>query len=426
MSRRPLRAAALLAALAAGACGDRSGTTQAPPPVEQPQPRVVDVAGIASDGLVAAVLDECHQPLRGRMQRVTARVQLADGRRKKVFAELPAPARVQSSDGMFLWRDGAVHRLDLANPDPAQRAIVADAAATAHVTKLVTLIDAAAFGPLHRATACRRTGPADFDVDTAEGTTWHLTLRPQTLLPASLALGGVRVQFDDYLRTPISWVARVASTDGLGRCEVVFEDAGTIWDRDFFALPGDAPAPGADPADDSGHHRIASPGSNVEVRSAAPEEVSSKAMRWVVLDDPAVADDDVGWAARAASYTPVHEELRRQDQQIAGFPILFTEGERRYLAVPFRTRKNGQPLDAPTDWRMRDIPTGRWLVVHPPAGDYGARCALGAVLLQKALDARGVSALSPITAQPFLHLEDGPPPADKLRAPTVRVAVRIE
>lgn len=419
MSRCALRAVALFAVLASGACGDPSGAPHPQPsgPRQQPTPRAVDLAAIAPDQLVDAVLDECHRPLRGRMQRVTARVTFADGDREKVFAELPSLARVQGNDGIFLLRDGAVHRLELAD----RTATPADAAAAAHVHALLKLIDAAAFGPLHRATGCRRTGPTSFDVDTAEGANWLLTLRPDTLLPASLTRGDDGAQFDDYLHTPTTWVVRAATSAALGRCEVVFEDAGTLWDADLFELPGrEADAAG------TGHQRIASPGNAVEARNEAPTLSDGKAVRWVVRDDPAAADDEAGWAARAAAYAPVHEELLRQGQRIAGFPILFTEGERRCLAVPFRARKDAAPLDAPADWELRDVPAARWLVVHPPAGDFGVRRALGATLLQKALDQRGLRAAGPITAQPFLHLEDGAPPEDKLRAPTVRMAVRIE
>ncbi|MBZ0151393.1 MAG: hypothetical protein K8J09_07650, partial [Planctomycetes bacterium] len=60
-----------------------------------PTPRAVDVAALAPEQLVDAVLDECHRPLRGKMARLSATVTTQALGTVQVFAELPGRARVQ-------------------------------------------------------------------------------------------------------------------------------------------------------------------------------------------------------------------------------------------------------------------------------------------------------------------------------------------
>ncbi|MEO6596248.1 MAG: hypothetical protein ABIP94_15985, partial [Planctomycetota bacterium] len=69
---------------------------------DEPRPHTVDVAAIAASDLIAAVLDDCHKPLRGRMDRIAARVRPADGSEVRLFAALPDKLRTQSADGAFL------------------------------------------------------------------------------------------------------------------------------------------------------------------------------------------------------------------------------------------------------------------------------------------------------------------------------------
>ena len=145
---------------------------------------------------------------------------LADGETVRLFAELPGKLRVQSNGARWLQIDDALVRLDEAAAAPT-------AAERQRVAWLRTLLDAAAFGPLHRATACARTGPAAFQVTTAEGSTVAIALRPGTLLPRTLTFASGTVVVHDYLHTPTSWVARDLECPELGRCQLVF-DSGAI------------------------------------------------------------------------------------------------------------------------------------------------------------------------------------------------------
>ena len=371
-------------------------------------PRAVDVATIAPAELVDAVLDECHRPLRGRMQRVAATVTLPDGARVRLFAELPDRARVQSSEHRLLLRDGDVHRLDATPP-------TSDEAAFAR--RLVRLVDAAAFGPLHRATGCEPAADGGYDVATdGEGPPWRLELRPGTLLPRSLARGGDAVRFDDYLRTSTTWVVRRATLAGLGTCELQFDDGGVAWREDFF----DPPARSDAGSRDGTRTRMPLPGAVVESRSPTPIVVDARPSRWVLLDDPGT------WPERVAAYLAVHEELVRQDQFLAGFPYYWREDDRRRFAAAFRRRPDGPEFEAPADWQVRDVPGGRWLVVYPRDGDLAQRTRNGERMLREELERRGLAARGPITAQPFVHLQDGAPPAAALADAVVRVGVPIE
>jgi hypothetical protein len=135
--------------------------------------------------------------------------------------------------------------------------------------------------------------------------------------------------------------------------------------------------------------------------------------------------DPGDWAARAAAYAPLHAELERQDQSIAGFPQLWQQDGQRWLGAPFRRRSDGPALQAPGDWQVLEIAAGRWLVVHPAEGDLATRIATGERLLQDALRERGLRARGPIVSQPYLHLHEGAPSATALAAAKVRVAVPV-
>lgn len=395
---RPLTAsvAAIPIALCAlHACGGR----------ESAAPRPVDTAAVPAEGLVAAVLDECHAPIRGRMQRVRALVTGPDGGERLLEAALPDRARLQAGTDRWLLADGAVRRYEGAPASEADADLV---------RRVVRLVDAAAFGPLYRATGCRRTGPAEFVLEQPNGGATRLALRPGTLLPASLGDGGDEVRFVDYVHPTGTWVVRVAELDGLGRCRVVFEDGGMDFPDDWFRPPSERAAP-SEP-----RHRIAAPGVAIEPRSPVPVAIDVGALRLVVLPDPG------DWPARVAAYRPVHDELVRQDQQIAGFPLLWRDGDGAWLAAPFRQRPGKAPLRVPADWRVTEVAAGRCLVVYPPDGDLDQRIAAGTTELGRALAARGLTARGPIRAQPWLHLEEGEPDAARLAAPTVRMLVAIE
>lgn len=389
------------ASVLAGACGGP----------EPAAPRTVPSAGLDPTTLVDAVLDECHRPLRGKADRVAATVELPDGASLQLFAQLPHDLRVQGGGEVLLLRGERAARLTggeaSVRPEDVQR-----------LRHLRTLLDAATLGPLHRATGCRRLGPHGFALAQGDGAPIELALRPDTLLPTRLFAGDEAVQLHDYLHTAAgTWLVQTAESQALGRCKVRLDTGGIAWNADFFALPGEVEKP-------AGSRRVVGHGVQVESRSPTPILVEAPAVRWVVVDDPG------DWAARAACYTPLHEELQRQQQAIAGFPVLFRDGERARLAAPFRQRANGLSLAAPAGWQLREFDAGKWLVVYPAVdsvgGDLAARFAAGERMLRDAAAAQGLTPRGPVIAQPHFHIEEGAPTADKLAAPTVRMALPVQ
>ena len=374
-----------------------------------PAPRAVDLTAIADGDLVDAVLDECQRPLRGRLDRIAAVVRLPDDTEVRLFAQLPDKLRAVSAGGSHLLLGEDVHRLGAdtagaAPPDEAER-----------VRLLRTLLDAALLGPLHRAQGCRRVGATEWEVTQPGGATARVVLLPDTLLPASLTDARGAVHFVDYLRTSTTWMVRRATLAGLGECTLQFVVDDLAWAPDFFTPKRrETTTPDGEP------ERRRLPVAAGEARSPDPFVAETAATDWVVVEDPGT------WPARCERYAPLHAELLRQGQHVAGFPILWQEDGARWLAAPFRRRPDGAAFVRPAGWTIRSMPAGKWLVVYPPAGDFAARLADGERRLREALAARQLTAPGAIVAQPFLHLEDGPPPADKLAAPTVRVAVRIE
>ncbi len=391
-SRRALSFALLLPLAACG--GD-----------DAPQPRAVDLAAIPGDQLAAAVLQECHAPLRGAMARVAATITLPDGRAVNVFAELPDRLRAQSAAGQFVLRGDDARRIDGDAPVAAEQ--------RAELVALRTLLDAAAFGPLHRAARCERVDATTFAVVDARGASTRVTLLPGTLLPARFADARGVVDVHDWLRTQTTWIARELSLAGIGRCRVRFDSGAIDWSADAFAWPDEARAEPERP-------RMPAPGSGGEPQSPTPVRVAGKPARWACVRDPG------DWPARAAAYAPLHAELERQGQQIAGFPLLFEQDGARWLAAPFRRREGGPAFAAPAGWDVREAPGGDLLVCYPDGADVAARADAGARALQEALRAQGLVAKGPRTTQPFVRLEEGAPTADKLSTAKVRVAVRVD
>lgn len=384
-------------ALLAG-CRDEPGIP--PRPTGDP-PRRVDTAAIAEGDLVAAVLEECHGPLRGRMDRISVTVDLPDGKRLQAHASLPGSLRIVDAGEQFVLRDGAAWKLGeeprAATPAEAER-----------LADLLELVDRAALGPLYRAESCTRTA-ADAFALAQEGPPMTLRLRPGTLLPA--AVGDVGI--DEHLRTPVAWISRHVTHPRLGACELLFEDSGIRWEPGFFAPPGqNEPARG-------GASVIRMPSEPIGSRSATPAIEKARAANWLVLDDPG------DWSARARIYTPLHELLVGQDQQIAGFPILTRLDGRDVLAIPFRTRDGGTAPALPPGSEVLELPAGRELVVYPKEGGLEARRAVGTARLRAELDDKGLEADGPVRCQPYVHLHEGPPTAAKLADLKVRMSVRV-
>lgn len=374
---------------------------------DAPQPRAVDVATIATAELRDAILDECHGPLRGRMDRIAATITLPDGSQLRAFARLPDQLRVQSAAGLFLLRDGEVLALSPTNALPAA------AAAATRIHAVRDLVDAAALGPLHRATQCTASSDGELRAVAAAGEPVPCRLRQGTLLPAQFTFGSRTITLDDYRRTPTTWLVAAATAPELGRCTIQFDLGAIDWAADFFTAPAELPATAAS-------HRMPSPGSRGDSRPGTPAREGAAAVTWIVLPDPG------DWAARAAAYAPLHAELLRQNQRVAGFPLLWRDDAGAWLAAPFRQRDAGPSFAPPAGWQLRTLAAGSWLVVFPPDGDYDARVATGARLLQDAMATTQAAPRGPIVAQPYFHLHEGPPTAAQLQAPVVRVSVAVQ
>jgi len=395
-----------LIALLVAACGADRGESP-------PAPRPVDLAGIAESDLIAAVLDECHRPLRGGLDRIAATVRSSDGTTVRLFAQLPRALRTATATDRFLLSDDVVVRLG-----DGPRAIATDQEANL-VRRLAVLLDGAALGPLHRATGCRRTGEREFVVEQPSGPPWRLVLRANTLLPETLRGPDGDVHVLEYLRTSTTWMCkrvelRSATLGDSGPCDLRFELSDLTWDADFFTPPADRATPKPRP-------RMQMPlVAGAEQQSEVPQIVEAKAAQQVVLADPG------DWPGRVAAYRPIHDELLRQNQMIAGFPMYCREGDRAVMVVQFRQRSGGTAFTPPAGWAIRAAPAAKHLVVYPATGDLDARVAAGRRLLADAAARAGLTAPGPVRAQPFLHLDKGEPSAEQLANPTVRMSMPVE
>lgn len=338
------------------------------------------------------------------MQDVTLTLGI-DGAHFQVSAHLPDQLRTAGPNGAYLYRAGQAWRLDGETPQPAT------ATDLAWLQGVRDLVDAAALGPFHRLAAATRSETGVM-LREPSGASCRVQFREPTALVQQWDFGGITLRVLDVLRTKTTWMTSSMHHPELGEVSVAFERSAVVWSSDFFAPPPARVPTAAAPS--------LTLRQGAEPRSATPVPWTSKAMQLVILDDPG------DWAARAAKYQPIHAELERQGQKIAGFPMLFVDGTRRILAAPFRRAPNGPELQLPHGWEVRDWADQHLMVVYPAVGDFAARCAAGELLLQQELQRSGGKARGPVVAQPFFHLQDGPPEPEKLLAPTLRMTVAIE
>ncbi len=386
----------------------------------------VDLAAVPAEQIVGRVLQECHGTIVG-MDRCAARVTLANGDELHVFAQLPDRLRVQFDDGgVQLLVDGTAQRL------VAGTEVHTDLspAARTRLLALRTLLDCAALGPLHRSIGCTRTGERTFALAQPGSLPWTMTLAPGRLLVERLAGPAGTVTIAEHLRTSATWIVRAASIEPLGQCRIRFDTVDVQWGNALFGLAtdavasGDPTAPTTEPPTGATSLGPTGPvGATMTFGTPAQPRVptleSSRASRWVVVDDP------TDWQQRAVVVQEHMRKLAAHGQVIAGFPGLIQDGERARLVLPFRAGRDQVPFPPPADWDVREIDAGRTLVVYPPTGDLDQRRAEGERMLRAALAAQGLSADGPVLVQPYLHLDEGAPSAAALAAPVVRVSVSV-
>ena len=382
-------------------------------------PATVDVSSLPAEEIPERVLRECHGAIEG-MDRVAARIWLPDQTMLKLFTRLPHELRIEYPDGEVQIVDHErAARMDRDADQGATMQPLADEAAQ-RARAVRALIDIATLGPIRRATACERLGPNTFRLSQPEGEPWQLVLQPDSLLVESLSGDGCQATVDEHLLTKVSRIVRQLTMDPLGSCTVrldsvdfQFEDALFRPDRQQtvqIKANGDSAAPPAFPLLQM----------NRERRPTTPEATPTKELWWLVVQDPG------DWEQRAQVVQQQLALLSEHGQKQAGFVGLLREDGTARLAIGFRQQdKNAPAFEPPAGWDVRHVPAQQALVVFPPTGSAEDRIDAGTRQLQDRLAEQGLRATSPILAQPYFHLNEGPPPADRLANPVVRVSVHI-
>ncbi|MCR9245214.1 MAG: hypothetical protein NXI31_09295 [bacterium] len=366
--------------------------------------------------VVAAVLDHCHGPLQGQMDRVHLELAGSDGEAVEAHVDLPNALRANDSSGRFLAVGETCHVL-------GEESRPATATETERLLALRALVDAAALGPLYRATGCERLGDREFRLTQPAGDPITLRVADDDLVPVQIG----ETTFDEHLHTPVARIAKSVRHARLGAFELHFVDYGVTRRPGFFTLrPGPSgkppPADGSDTNGNGGQSagpRIRFPTAATGGRPTTPKLAPAKTANWLLLDDPGT------WQARHDLYTPLHDRLIASGQRIGGFPILTTIDERTRLAIPYRARRRGAVADIPTGAEVRAFAAGREVEVYPPVGDLETRRTLGAAALEAFLARERLEAIGPIACQPFVHLHEGPPNEQKLATLVVRMSVRV-
>jgi len=412
----PLAAGLCLLAGCGGSSAERSDGPDRQSRVAQP--RVVDVATLTASEVPALVLRECHGEIRG-MDRLAARLWLPDQTMLRLFAQLPDDIRVEFPNGdIQIVRQTDAVRIRRAADGPLETVPLASEAAR-RLRAVRALIDIATLGPLRRASACERIGTRSFRLLQSAGEPWEMVLREDSLLVERMVGHGYDARITEHLRTAVSWIVRALEIEPLGAC-VLRLDSVDFRFEDALFRPGQSnmnQAEQTDPATKPAHPLIRV---NQELRPTTPEIHGTNELWWLVMEDPG------DWSNRAQQVQEQLALLRDQGQVLAGFTGFITEDRKRRLVIGFRQQHEDNPPYEPPDGQdVRHVPAQRVLVVFPPAGTIEERIAEGTRQLREKLSASGLSSTGPILAQPYLHLDEGLPTAERIADPVVRVSVHI-
>ncbi len=360
-------------------------------------------AALDGKAVVARVLAECHADLVG-FDRFAAKVTLPDGGMALAYGNLPDRLRVQ-------WPDGQVQLWDRESSFAAEGGSTHELPAADHarLRALHRLLCAASLQPLRAAAAAVRTGPRSVQLTQPDGSEWQLILRDDSLLPARLDGPDAAVTIEAHLTTSRTRIVKQAAVAPLGSCALRFDAIDFAWDESMFAeRRPQAPAASSPPL------LLGRPN-----RPTTPTIEAVRPLQWLCVEDPG------DWRRRSEAVMRWLSELQARGQTMAGFAGLLRDGDRTLLAVPFRPDAGGESLAAPPHWDVRTLPSSRALAVYPARGDFATRWREGDSQLRAALAAQDLVATAPVLAQPFLHLDEGPPDAAAADAPVVRVSVTV-
>ena len=363
----------------------------------------------AAHALIGRVLERCQGPLRGRLEHSLCAVQLgADQQKAQLVLDLPDRLRVERNGIVELWRGEDVWRCE-----PGVGARRLDGAELRVAARWHRLAEALALVPLARATKCTRQGPGVFTLVMPGGATWRFECDEQTLAPRTLSGPDCELRFGEFYETERTRMPRLLEVEGIGRLEARFLLSDARFDDLVFLDPGTraealAATESRPDAREEGGER----------KPRKPEVQRIHATLVLVLDDPG------DWKLRHGLLDREGRKLWEQGQMATGLPILWQDGTKARLGIPFGPdpERGSTPFVQHEHQEVLRRPRHLAAVVYPPRGPLAAAEPAAQAALAEFLREKRLVAAGPLRLIPYLTLGPEPPAAKDLE----RIEVRVE
>ncbi|MCA8958567.1 MAG: hypothetical protein KDC87_20995 [Planctomycetes bacterium] len=354
--------------------------------------------------VVDAVLQRCHGILRSAEK--MGNVHLTLGTR----ADDPEPQHITMSSAGGMRINYPDHSVDVCLPkgpraeSGAWRLVAGDAAkphdapAAARLRRLEAMLRAALLAPLYRVAKATRQGPNVFALVLPGGATWRLELHsvtppkgPAVLLPKSLQNGADRIEFVTYRHTGITHLPDEVVLGELGKRWMFLRGSGFVFHERWFSDPF-APEHGK-------------PGKELVQTDAPPVPPDGTPALTTLAPATCLVFDDPGtWPLRFDAFDAHGRELGDLGQQAADLDFVFTEGGKRYVAMPFRMFS--LPFVAQPQQKILRLPQQRTAIVFLTTGSLEECERRGATLLREFAAKQGLKAIGPMRARPYIQAED--------------------
>ena len=366
--------------------------------------------------LLAAVLEYCHGPLQGGMERSLLDIQGVSPEGippVRIALWLPDLMRVDG-DTVEILRGGDGWRCPRPGDGPTFKL---DGAGLASLVEMRDLLRGLLLIPLYEMQSVKREGSALL-VELGDGERWYLELRDGSLLPASLRGPPGEIRFLEYVETSVTRLPRRASLGELGERQVRLRTSGIRFEPFLFADPETQLAqelPQGSPRE------AASFSMGADRRPASPEEMQIPAAFWLEIQDPG------DWQRRAELVKSSHRALYGLGQTLAGFTGFVEEGQRTLMVIPFfpDQERGSRPFVRREDQVVRRLPEHRALVVYPPEGAFAEAVASGTEQLERHALRNLLETAGPVRVYPYIFLGQRVPTAEDLASVIVRLELPI-
>lgn len=363
---------------------------------------------LSATELVKKVLEFSHGPLRGGMDRSLLRLRDGKASTTVIAAWLPDRLRMDTSGAVEILVNDIGWRCPV-NETPVRM----EGRELEAIVQMREFVRGMLLTPLYEMRSAVRSG-SEILLNLEGGEQWHLQLRANSLLPASLRGPRGEIRFVDYRDASVTKLPQRVVLEGLGEREIQVLTTGVLYSELLFADPETAPG-AALPAGNPPSTTSFSSGRNHQPETPEIQEIRDAF--WLVMDDP------ITWEGRNESVVQGHFALYDQGQTLAGFTGFVEENGRKLMIIPFfpDPDRGSRPFVRREDQTIRRIPAHRALVIYPDRSSLPDAIETGRKRLSDHVRDNALQADGPIRVYPYTELGQGTPTADELASMVVRM-----